>query len=174
MRTALFGFALILLSPGSGFSQGPRDDWRYLESGDIRGFINFRYSLEDARLDSNERDAIYGVVDKEVRMWINDGLREEESATVLNSSVGFGKRLKNGSQQIVVRGTDQFCSPVGNCMMWIFLREMGTVKLLFATEGNGLMVRNNNPKGLPDLIATSHGSAFETSFTVYRWNKVQI
>ena len=63
---------------------------------------------------------------------------------------------------------------VGNCEMWIFLRQPGgKIKLLFEAEGTRLVTRDNNDEGFADLVVTFHDTGFESSFTVLRWNKTE-
>jgi hypothetical protein len=169
----LSAFALILLNQELGLAQGQREDWRALESGSIPGFTDLHRSLADAPLGSDERAEIYRLIDDYVRASFTNDEREKERAAILGMNVFFGEKAKDGSRQIVVQGTERFCSPVGNREMWIFLWQPGKIKLLFVAEGTGLMARNSHDEGSPDLVVTFHNTGFETSFTVLRWNKAE-
>ncbi len=84
--------------------------------------------------------------------------------------VGSIALARNRSDEIVVRGTKEFCGATGNCSRWIFVRKNGQLRLALATIGQVLIARGSFNRGLRDIAVGLHGSAFIRQYTQYRWN----
>jgi len=150
-------------------AQHPRDDWK-LKPFDLEA--RFTHSLANAPLTSAERDQIYRIVDSDVHNAFSDAQREEERKAIMNFRVGSVALARNGSKQILVRGTDSFCGATGNCSMWIFVRRAAQLRLALGTEGQLLIVRDSFTQGFRDIAIGLHDSAFVEQYTVYGWDRV--
>src|ERR1700733_5465843 len=98
----------ILLCGSPAAAQYPRDSWK------LKPFAretHLTHTLADAPLKSNEREQIYRVLDQNVNDSFSDPDREEQRKAVMSFRVGIIALAQNGSQQILVRGTKDFCSP---------------------------------------------------------------
>lgn len=134
------GIAFLLPLFTAQYSGGPsshlvRDEWRYLGHGfDLDQ--NLKYSLKNAPLSSGERERIYRVIDgKTIHDSFANESRNEEREVVLNARVGLIALAEDGSQQLVVRGSQQFCGASANCSIWIFVRHHAQAQLVLTTGG---------------------------------------
>ncbi len=162
--------ALIVLS-GIALAQHTRDAWQHLKNR-VDFTQQLTYSLANAPITTEERNQIYALLDnKSIHQAFTDDEREEERKVVLSASVGLVSLGRDGRQQIVVRGMLPYlCSPTGNRQLWIFMRQSGKVRRTLDDEVNGLIVGRNCYAGFTDVLVSFHNSAFESSFTAYRWN----
>jgi hypothetical protein len=163
MRTLL----IVFLFTSALVAERPRDDWK-LKPFDWESHLT--HSLAEAPLTANERDQIYRIVDEDVHDSFGDAERAEERKAVMSFRVGSVALARNGSEQILVRGTGAFCGGTGNCSMWIFVRHDPELRLALGTEGQVLIVRNSFTQGFHDIAVGLHDSAFMMDYTVYRWD----
>jgi hypothetical protein len=163
----IFLFACLL--SGVVIAQTAPDD-----SSHPRSLANFGlrldHSLQNAPVTPEERTQIYTVIDKAVHGSFTDDQREEERKAVLSSRVGLAALADTDNQQILVRGPKPSCGTAGDCPLWIFIRELGQVRLILDDEGNGFFAGSTLSQGFKDVVVPFHHSASETSFSVYRWN----
>ena len=146
----------ILLCGSTATGQHPRDSWK-IKPIDLKAQLN--HSLADAPLTSSEREQILRSIN----------LRDEPEA-VADFLVGSIPLGRNRGDEIVVRGTKEFCSPTGNCSMWVFVRKGGQLRLALAAEGQLLIVQNSVSRGFHNIAIGMHGSAFIEQYRDYRWN----
>jgi hypothetical protein len=146
----------ILISGNAATAQHPRDSWK-IKPFDLKAQLN--HSLGDAPLTSNEREQILRS--------INDSGQREAATDFLVGSITLAK---NQSDEIVVRGTKEFCGAPGNCSMWLFVRKGGQLRIALATIGQLLIVQNSVSQGFHNIAIGMHGSAFIEQYQDYRWN----
>src|SRR5438067_11915085 len=60
------------------------------------------------------------------------------------------------SEQILVRGPLRFCSPTGNCPLWVCMRQRGKARLILNEEGKALVAGDGSYQGFTDLVAPLH------------------
>jgi len=159
-------FFLLIFGNIAG-AQPARDDWK-VKPFDLEAHLT--HTLADAPLTSIERDQIYRIVDEDVHDSFSDAGREEERKVVMSLLVGSIALARDGSQQILVRGTKDFCSPTGNCSLWILVRKAGQFRLALGTEGQVMIVRSSFARGFHDIAIGLHDSAFVEQYTVYGWD----
>jgi len=151
IRTAILGALLLAgMRPGIVVAQDSRDDWQHLRNlADLEAHLD--HSLADAPLTAEDRARIYDVIDdKFIHDRFRDDQREEERLAVLSARVGSVVLAEDGSEQILVRGPELSCGAAGgNCSIWVFVRQRGTLRPVLATEGNRLIAKNSFPSGVP-------------------------
>ncbi|MGD0598800.1 MAG: hypothetical protein ABR988_03190 [Terriglobales bacterium] len=151
-------------------AQSSRDDWKQLEThSDFDLGAHLTHSLADATLTSGERVEIYKVIDD---FSFKDRHQREKPETVMSARVGSIGLAKDGSQQVLVQWPEStgFCGASGNCPIWIFIRHGGQLQLALETGGQDIILRSTFSRGFRDLAMSSHWSASEKYFSVYRWN----
>ncbi len=137
--------------------QHPRVGWK-LKPFDLDARLS--HSLADAPLTNDEREQIYDAVAP------GDNARE----MVMNSRVGSIALALNGSEQIVMKGTKDFCGATGNCTIWIFVRENSVLRVALKSIGNRLTVLKTSSRGLRDVVIGQHYSGFVEEYHDYRWD----
>ena len=142
-----------------------RGDWQQ-PSFDLEAHLD--HTLANAPFTSGERAQIYQVIEK----FSVTEKQKEEPETLMSARVGSIGLAADGSQQILVQGPyAAFCGASGNCPMWIFTVErVGQFRLALETFGNAVILRNTFSHGFRDFATSSHMSAYEQYFSVYRWN----
>jgi hypothetical protein len=158
MRTLL----IVFLWTSALVAQHPRDSWK-LKPFDLEAHLT--HPLADAPLTTGERDQIYRAIE-------SSGADSADRDAIMDFRVGAISLAKNGSEQILVRGTKYFCGATGNCSMWIFARQAGKLRLVLGTEGQGLIVQATFRRGFRDIAIVLHESATSHLFTDYRWDGV--
>jgi hypothetical protein len=164
MRTLL----VLVLCSRALMAQHPRDSWK-LKPFDLEAHLT--HTLADAALTSSERGQIYRILDQDFT--IPSGTqreREEERKAIMSFRVGSIALALDGSQQLLVRATKDFCGATGNCSMWILVRKAGQLQLALGTEGQLLIVRNSSSRGFHDIAIGLHDSAFIEQYAEYRWD----
>lgn len=97
------------------------------------------------------------------------------SNELLASHVDMGSGTENG---LAVRGSNDLCSPTGNCLVWFFKKAGGKWQLL---ELTGAMAEDDGEaasfwfappphNGLYDLVLQTHMSASEAPMTVWQFD----
>jgi hypothetical protein len=147
---------LVLCSSGL-MGQHPRDGWK-IKPLDFRSHLT--HTVADAALTSDEQE--------QIRRSINSF--SDQPVDDKDFLVGSIALARIRSDEIVVRGTKEFCGATGNCSIWIFVRKGGQLRLALATEGQVLIVQNSVSRGLHDMTIGLHDSAFVERYTAYRWN----
>lgn len=147
----------LLVFGATAFAQHPRNSWR-LKPFDQEAHLT--YTLADAPLTDSERDQIYRIINPDA---------QEQREAIMSFRVGSIPLAPDGSQQILVRGTKDFCGATGNCSIWIFVRN-AKLQLALATIGQFLSVENSFTKGLRNIAVGLHESATSHLFTEYRWD----
>jgi hypothetical protein len=137
-------------------AQHPRDSWK-LKPFDLETHLT--HTLADAPLTSKERE--------QMRRSMNGSDQPEPDTDFLVGSIALAT---DGGDETVVRGTKGFCSPTGNCSMWIFTRKGGQLQLALATIGQLLIVQDSVRRGFHNIAIGMHGSAFIEQYQDYRWN----
>jgi hypothetical protein len=146
-------------------AQNSRDDWK-LPSFNLEAHLD--HTLANAPFTSAERAQILRVIED----FAISEKQKEEPETLMTSRVGSIGLAEDGSQQILVQGPyAAFCGASGNCPMWIFTTSRsGQLTLALQMFGDALNLRATSNAGYRDLAASSHFSAYEEYFSVYRWN----
>jgi hypothetical protein len=92
----------------------------------------------------------------------------------LANSVRFHeiKLDKNGTPALVIEGINScICSPVGNCLFWIFQKRGPTyLRLLGPEDSIGYGVLPTQSHRYFDIDVTTHASAWDTDHTVFRFD----
>ena len=151
-------------------AQSSRDDWK---QGPPFTTLQeaIKFSLADAPLSARERMQIYRAIDdKTIHDSFTDQERDKERETVLSARVGFIALAADGNRQILVQGPSLFCGATGNCSLWIFVRDRGSLRLVLDAGGGILILRPTSSHGFRDLATGWHMSGFEENFKVYRWD----
>ncbi len=146
----------ILLCASAATAQHPRDSWK-IKPFDLQPQLS--HSLVDAPLTSNERE--------QIRRSIKRSNEPEADTDFLVGSIALAR---NGSDEIVVRGTKEFCGATGNCSMWIFVRKNGQLRLALATIGQLLIVQKSVSWGFHNIAIGMQGGAFMEQYKDFRWN----
>jgi hypothetical protein len=74
----------------------------------------------------------------------------------------------DGVQEYFVVG---FCSAVGNCDLWVLRKtRQGYAQLLIGPTAQVICTRRTRTNGYLDLEVSRHGSAFDSSVTVYKFD----
>jgi hypothetical protein len=146
-------------------AQSSRDDWKQ-SSFDLEAHLD--HTLANAPLASGERAQIYQVIEN----FAVTEKQKEEPETLMSARVGSIQLADDGSQQILVQGPyAAFCGASGNCPMWIFTTSpKGQLSLALEMFGNAVILRGTSSHGFRDFATSSHFSAYEQYFSVYRWN----
>lgn len=166
MRTIVANVVLIALaSSGILVAQRARDEWRDMKQSLQGGSLD--HSLGDAQLTIGDRKLIYEqVYDPAYLFW---GDREERRKTVLSSRMG-AIALADGGEQIVVWGPNEYCGATGNCLIWIFARLGGKLRLVLRAHASTLVIKNHSTQGFHDVFTYQNMSGGEGFFRVFRWH----
>jgi hypothetical protein len=77
----------------------------------------------------------------------------------------------DGVPDVIAQASDDmFCSPTGNCTIWVFMRSNQGYRLIL--ERNAVQtfaIRPTRTNGFNDLVLRQHGSAFESGLFFYRY-----
>jgi hypothetical protein len=158
---------LVSLAPVMMPAQKQRDDWQHLQQRTslIR---NLPFSLVDVPITEEERSQIYAEIDNSSQGAFTE---EEARAAILGTRAGLVKLTNRGQQQILVQGRGLvFCSPTGNCPVWLFTRKGGKIQLVLNDEAQGVFARRKAHAGFTDVVLSFHDSASQTRFIIYRWD----
>jgi len=67
-----------------------------------------------------------------------------------------------------------YCSPTGNCDLWIIEKTRTEFRILLTTDlAHVVCVRSTKNRGFSDVEKRSHGSAFDSRVTVFRYDGEQ-
>ena len=141
--------------------------WNYRHSDEL----SWKQSISrNKRISASERARLSKAISQAVD---DESVPPEKLKTVVDES-----RIKyldlNGDKQpevIVQAGSDDYCSPTGNCSFWVFRRAGDEYELLLAARATQTYtVQPSSSHGLHDLILTQHGSAFESGGFEYRFD----
>jgi hypothetical protein len=127
--------------------------------------------LHLARLSQSEVNAIAAIMFKD---HATDCLEEIKSvqAAVLRAKPRWADLSGRAGRELIVRAADPCnCSPTGNCLFWV-LRKNGTgFDVLLETDlVNNYSVKNSRTNGYRDLMTASHGSAYQSGLTLYKFD----
>ena len=174
MRTvvALGAFLFAVVGCGSGAAQKSRDDWKYPPLP-LRKVKVVYSTLEDAEISTEEWDEIYKDIERGVRTSGYAEADEDVPAAVLSTWVGLVGQPKSGRQLITVQGPPATCSPMGNCLLAVFLWQKGKLLPVLGGPGKGIIVRDHSHRGFPDIALTFRESMGVASYLVYRWDKTE-
>jgi len=79
----------------------------------------------------------------------------------------------DGIPEVIAQASgSEFCSPTGNCLIWVFMRSGRGYRLIL--RGNSIQTYRicaTGSGGFKDLVLGQHGSAFESDLFVYRFAK---
>ena len=77
----------------------------------------------------------------------------------------------DGIPEVIAQASgNEFCSPTGNCEIWVFMRSGRRYRLIL--QGNSIQTYRicaTRSGGLNDLVLGRHGSASESDLFVYRF-----
>src|SRR5215469_1023933 len=128
-------------------------------------------------LSARERDALIKAVAAQLRPSMSDLNIESEqqlrdfAARTQIKVVDLGGR---GKRQVLAQAVDPFgffCSPTGNCEVWIF-RWVGDKYSVILTRGavQNFTIQPTITKGFHDIVLGQHGSATEQGLTLFRFD----
>lgn len=145
-------------------AQSSRDDWKQ-PSLDLEAHLT--HTLADAPITAEERAQIFRVLED----FAIAQKQNEKPETLMTARVGSIGFAEDGSQQVLVQGPyAAFCGASGNCPMWIFIRHGKQLRLALEMFGDAITMRGKFSRGLRDFATSSHFSAYEEYFSVYRSN----
>jgi len=77
-----------------------------------------------------------------------------------------------GGPQYIVQGRGAcFCSPTGNCSFWVVVPAGDSFRVLLRTSGvQNFLIKSQITRGRPDLDLSMHGSAFDSTHRLYRFD----
>lgn len=77
--------------------------------------------------------------------------------------------------QVIVQGTGECqCSPTGNCTFWVYEKSAVGYKLLLKRGAvQTFSIEDSQSNGYRDIVTGTHGSAFETGLSVFKFNGKQ-
>jgi len=127
--------------------------------------------LHVARLSQSEVNAIAAIMFKDHP---TDCLEEIKSvqAAVLRAKPRWVDLSSRAGRELIVAAADPCnCSPTGNCLFWV-LRKNGTgFDVLLETDlVHSYSVKNSRTNGYRDLMTASHGSAYQSGLTLYKFD----
>jgi hypothetical protein len=162
-----------LLFAAVAAGQHRRDSWK-LKPVDLDARTN--PTLADAPLTDTERARIFQAIEKEQGEPSSRSDREEQRQAIMNFLVAPISLAQDGSKQIVVRGSKDYCGATGNCSMWIFVvdfvRQGGGLRVALSAEGQILIVPKTFTLGFHDITIGLHDSATEELYGDFRWDGV--
>ena len=127
-------------------------------------------SLSD--LKPQEQTEVYKTLGKDWEKEFSDeGLSLEQGRAIILGmdveEIAAGKHAKS----LLVSGNERhfFCSPTGNCSVWLFARDHNHLRLVLAGLASGVEVQKHMTQGMHDLALRTHWSASESHYTIYSW-----
>lgn len=127
-------------------------------------YLKATETFATAKLSATEREEILQQV-KSTGGGDSDGPLEDELRV---------RRVSLGSVDgLVIRGSHFFCSPTGNCMTWVFCKRGDHWVSLFlgdAPIAQRFGFERKAIHGVRNLVLSEHGSATETSYTIWGYN----
>ena len=153
--------ALAAVALSFAAAQPARFDWQHLSTHtDYTGLL--KYTIDNAPLNRQERAQVSGLIQSTFEKYPSN--QQSEQSKVMHSAA-IGLASLSGKQVILLRGPLLVCGATGNCPIWILTRAKGNAVPILTTWGAALFAGNGS-----DLVTVVHLSAFETGFSVYRWN----
>lgn len=146
---------LLILCCSVTFAQSAHDEWK---TGDFNLQALLTWSLADAPLTIDERRQVNRLFD------------DDFEKTTAEGRIGMIALTDGDREHLILQGSGPWCGATGNCSVWILARANGHLEVVLETIANGLSVSRSLHYGFRDVITTMHGSAFETQYTVYRYD----
>jgi hypothetical protein len=118
--------------------------------------------IEQMREDGFEEDSETGHLSKEQ-------LRDIAAET----RVAFVDLAGHGNNEVIAQagGEKSGCSPTGNCPFWVLRRQRdGYHVILDAESAQTFTIQPHRTHGLRDLVLSMHGSATDSTLTLYKFN----
>lgn len=125
-------------------------------------------SLQNAKLPENQRRAIAKAISAE----LNDQSQSQQQLrrAALKTSIKMVDLNSDGVPEVIAQGVgEDDCSPTGNCTILIFQRVHGGYKLLLTAFGQTFTIQKMSTNGFHDIVVASHGSAFDSGLTNYKY-----
>jgi len=125
--------------------------------------------LSDASLSEPEKAALAAAIAKEISHQDDTrGPQKEPKEAALETRVLITDLNRDGRPEIIAQG-EVGCSADGNCPLWVFRKVTGTYKLLLDGVGQTFTLQQSYTNGFRDIVVAMHGSAFDSTLTVYRY-----
>jgi hypothetical protein len=131
--------------------------------------------LGKSDLPKTDKDAIVslvfeGQVDKECVSRGRSEQQEIDSVRVARAKLG-----PKGEEDLLVQASDNcHCGGTGNCAFWVVRKTAGGLEPLLETDMVQVFsLEKSRTHGYTDILTSSHGSAFLSDLTLYRFDGKQ-
>ena len=126
-----------------------------------------KQSLRNANLPQSERAAIAAAIEEQLK-----GSVTELHEAALDTRVLRIDLNRDGQQEIIAQPVGNYdCSPTGNCSFWVFQKSGTAYKLLLNGLGQTFTLQPNYTNGFQDIVVAMHGSAFDSTLKLYRYER---
>jgi hypothetical protein len=143
----------------------------------VFGLIGFVYlrpvsAQTGQRATAREKAAIAQLVlqDKDVKQDVSDFGISTESVTRGITVKKIDLNQDGQPEYMVTLEEGHLCGAHANCPNWVYRKVGGEYQLLLGTSGQQLLLERTSTNGFRDLRTEGASSAFETDFSIYKFD----
>ena len=115
------------------------------------------------------------ICDAIVKQWHAEGTSDtsvaNERKIILNMDTTDIRLSVVRSKQLLVQANQSsgFCGATGNCSIWVFVREHGSLRLVLSGFASEVVIEKTVTRGLHDIALRTHTNVSDSNEMVYRW-----